>query len=71
MNEQKWNCIDHITNNQSQNLELICQDVDYDINQTYQQKQAELKQIDSIEDQGVQIEALSQTIASMKLDVNP
>ncbi|WP_428354986.1 dynamin family protein [Methyloprofundus sp.] len=71
MLEQKDKCIDYIVNNQSQNLEQICIDVDYEINQTYQQKQTELKQIDSIEDQGAQLEALSQKITNMKLEVNP
>lgn len=69
--EKKWECIDQITNNQSQNLDKICLDVDHEINQTYQQKLKELKQIESIVDQGAQLETLSKVLNEMKVEVNP
>ena len=71
MIDQKWKIVDQIANNQNQNIGNICQDVDYEINQTYQQKLEELMQIDSIVDQGAQLEALSKMIGKMRVEVNP
>ena len=70
ISKEKVNVITHLTKNQKQYINTICDNVDHEITQSYNQKLDEFAAIDSNEDQGAHLEAVSNIINSMKLQVN-
>jgi GTPase Era involved in 16S rRNA processing len=70
ISNEKVKVITHLTKNQKQYINIICDNVDHEITQSYNQKLDELAAIDSNEDQGENLEAILKKINSMKLQVN-
>lgn len=69
--EQKWALIDGLRAQQAPSIAVICEQIDHEIKQAYEEKVTELDALDAVTDQGEAIRHLRDSIDSLRLEVNP